>query len=248
MAAGLSLLPLQSLPAQTGAAGSVRVIATYDPGAEETTFELAEPLHGRELLAIQRALEAAGFPPGALDGRIGEATRSALDAFQGDRGLRRCGCPTYETAMALGLTPRVIQTIVGRGTPRPDFSVEVIYPAGVPPEAPPGPAGAGGGAEAGAPEAAVGTSPAAPPAWPGAAAPGLFIPIFPLSAPFVDPMAPRPAAEPPSGAPLGRIRGRGLGTSPRVRPAPPPRARPAPPAPGRRPSGPPSPETAAPRR
>ncbi len=250
--AGLALLPVFPLAAQTEAAGAIRVIATFDPAADVTTFELAEPLHGRELLAIQHALASAGFPPGALDGRIGESMRSALSAFQRDRGLRSCGCPTYETALALGLTPRVTQTIVGRGGRRPERSVEVVLPAGVPPEGSAGSAAAGEGTSASAADMTAGeTGFATTPTWPGAAAPGLFIPIFPFHAPFVERMAPQPA-EPAGGAPLGGARGRGLGTSPRVRPVPsPPGARPSPPPPGVRPVPParrPPSETDAPSR
>lgn len=42
----------------------------------------------------QRALRRLGFAPGPIDGRLGPLTRSAVLAYQGDRGLPRTGAPS----------------------------------------------------------------------------------------------------------------------------------------------------------
>ncbi len=52
---------------------------------------------------IQRALKAAGYNPGPIDGVIGSATMQALKAFQRDKNLAE-GQITLETLKALGIS------------------------------------------------------------------------------------------------------------------------------------------------
>ncbi len=59
---------------------------------------------GPEVLLLQRALAARGFPPGALDGDFGPRTEAALIAFQRQAGLPpggRAGPPTLAALMPL---------------------------------------------------------------------------------------------------------------------------------------------------
>ena len=53
---------------------------------------MAEPLlkkgsTGEAVRQLQQALEDLGYDPGAVDGRFGSMTESAVKAFQADRGL-----------------------------------------------------------------------------------------------------------------------------------------------------------------
>jgi regulator of extracellular matrix RemA (YlzA/DUF370 family) len=52
--------------------------------------------------SLQRALEKAGYNPGAADGKVGEQTRQALSAFQKSKGLAQ-GQLTIETLKELGI-------------------------------------------------------------------------------------------------------------------------------------------------
>lgn len=53
--------------------------------------------------ALQRALVAAGYRPGAIDGQIGPRTKEAIRDFQRARGLVVDGVPGPQTLAALGL-------------------------------------------------------------------------------------------------------------------------------------------------
>ena len=51
--------------------------------------------------AVQKALSAAGFSPGAADGRMGKNTREALKSFQRSQGLSPDGYAGLKTLKAL---------------------------------------------------------------------------------------------------------------------------------------------------
>jgi putative chitinase len=59
---------------------------------------------GPEVEQLQRALAAAGFDPGGMDGSFGQATRTALIAFQTKHGLRPDGFLDPVTAAALSIS------------------------------------------------------------------------------------------------------------------------------------------------
>jgi lipoprotein-anchoring transpeptidase ErfK/SrfK len=56
-------------------------------------------------LALQVALDRAGFSPGEIDGRPGAITKRALAAFQKERGLPQTAEPDEATWAALGVAP-----------------------------------------------------------------------------------------------------------------------------------------------
>jgi lipoprotein-anchoring transpeptidase ErfK/SrfK len=56
-------------------------------------------------LALQVALDRAGFSPGEIDGRVGTKTRLALTAFQAANNLPKSGTPDQQTAAALRMAP-----------------------------------------------------------------------------------------------------------------------------------------------
>ena len=58
---------------------------------------------GEEVRALQEALRARGFPPGAIDGIFGAGTEAALVAFQRSEGLVPDGVAGARTFAALGL-------------------------------------------------------------------------------------------------------------------------------------------------
>jgi lipoprotein-anchoring transpeptidase ErfK/SrfK len=58
----------------------------------------AEP----EALAVQAALDRAGFSPGVIDGKMGSQTTKALRGFQEAKGLKLSGSLDAETKAALG--------------------------------------------------------------------------------------------------------------------------------------------------
>jgi len=60
---------------------------------------------GPDVSALQQALLAAGFSPGAIDGSFGPATHAAMLAFQQSKGLEADGILGPKTATALGLAP-----------------------------------------------------------------------------------------------------------------------------------------------
>jgi len=58
---------------------------------------------GPDVVALQQALQAAGFSPGAIDGSFGPGTEAAVLAFQHSEGLAADGIVGPNTATALGL-------------------------------------------------------------------------------------------------------------------------------------------------
>ena len=102
----------------------IRVVAYVQPQIDRAEHRVIQPLLPEEVLKVQEALVSAGYDPGALDGLLGPAVGNALRAFQTDRSLDPCGCVNYPTAMALGLRPKVVQTVVG--APGDDSEAEVV--------------------------------------------------------------------------------------------------------------------------
>jgi putative chitinase len=76
---------------------------------------------GADVTALQQALQAAGFGPGAIDGSFGPGTEAAVLAFQRSKGLAADGLVGPNTATALGLAaiPSVVSAI-------PSISVQVV--------------------------------------------------------------------------------------------------------------------------
>jgi putative chitinase len=58
---------------------------------------------GPEVLALQKALEKAGFNPGAINSSFSESTQAAVVAFQRSKGLAADGIVGPITAAALGI-------------------------------------------------------------------------------------------------------------------------------------------------
>lgn len=61
---------------------------------------------GERVSAVQRALKAAGFAPGPIDGAFGRLTTAAVQVFQARRGLTVDGEVGSATARALGIQLR----------------------------------------------------------------------------------------------------------------------------------------------
>jgi putative chitinase len=74
---------------------------------------------GPDVTALQQALQAAGFSPGAIDGSFGMGTEAAVLAFQRSAGLAADGAVGPNTARALGLSaiPSVPSAIAGVTVP-----------------------------------------------------------------------------------------------------------------------------------
>ena len=64
----------------------------------------------QQMLAVQVALDRAGFSPGEIDGRGGPKTRQALSAFQKRAHLRPDGALNEETMTALRVPPDPVVT------------------------------------------------------------------------------------------------------------------------------------------
>ena len=61
------------------------------------------PPASAHLRQVQARLQAAGFAPGAADGRLGPHTRAALRQYQQRNGLPITGVPDRQTLQALGI-------------------------------------------------------------------------------------------------------------------------------------------------
>jgi peptidoglycan hydrolase-like protein with peptidoglycan-binding domain len=175
-----------ALAGAPGASG-VRVMSFVGPDGNGAAYRVVEPLRPAEVLAIQKALAAAGQDPGGLDGVAGPATRAALRRFQTASGATACGCVDYATVVALGLRPLVVQTVIGKPADEP--RVEMIVPPArlAPPALAPPP-----------PETVyvASQSPPEPGAW--------VYPAFPVGVPvIVGPGRRPPAASPRGGVPFG---------------------------------------------
>ena len=59
-----------------------------------------------KVIEIQKALQAAGFYTGPLDGDLGPNTMNAVAAYQTSKGLSADGYLTVETVRALGISPQ----------------------------------------------------------------------------------------------------------------------------------------------
>ena len=70
---------------------------------------------GPDVIALQQALQAAGFSPGAIDGSFGPGTEAAVLAFQRSKGIAADGVVGPNTATALGLAaiPSVPSAVPG---------------------------------------------------------------------------------------------------------------------------------------
>ncbi len=76
----------------------------------------------RQKIAWQVALDAVGFSPGLIDGRIGPKTRLATREFQRVRGLEITGQLDQATSDALGVDP---DHVIGRYTIQPADLAEI---------------------------------------------------------------------------------------------------------------------------
>jgi len=114
--------------ASAPAAEGIRTIAFVQLEPRQTVYRVMRPIRADAILAIQSALAAAGHDPVSRDGILGPSTKQALTAFQAEHGLAPCGCPDYPTVVSLGLTPQVVQTVVGR--PEDEAYAEFVVPEG----------------------------------------------------------------------------------------------------------------------
>lgn len=162
----------------------IRMVAAYDPTTDVRTFASIEPMSGTEILAIQTALANAGTDPGPLDGQLGPGTRRALERFQRQRGLDVCGCVSYETVIALGLRPLVVQTVIG--TAPEAHGVEVFLPKGPPPAPRAGPEQSGTPAGQETP-AGQGVDPGQVPSYVEREI-GWWVPVYPFHSPVLEPL------------------------------------------------------------
>lgn len=110
-ALGLGVLAVPgAAPAQNriDPAPAVRVVESRDPASGQVARWVVENPTPAEVLRIQVELARAGFDPRIRSGVLDGPTRQALSSFQTARGIVICGCLTYETIVALGIRPHVV--------------------------------------------------------------------------------------------------------------------------------------------
>ena len=97
-------------PAQDriGPAQAIRVVELVDVSGARLERTVLEPMTPAEVLRLQVALGRAGIDPGVRSGVVDTETATALRQFQLARGLEACGCPSYETILALGVPVDVV--------------------------------------------------------------------------------------------------------------------------------------------
>jgi lipoprotein-anchoring transpeptidase ErfK/SrfK len=71
------------------------------PGTADAQKRSTSPADAQQMIAVQVALDRAGFSPGEIDGRGGPKTRLALSQFQKSASLQPTGVVTEETLGAL---------------------------------------------------------------------------------------------------------------------------------------------------
>lgn len=76
---------------------------------------------GPDVVALQQALQAAGFSPGAIDGSFGPGTEAAVLAFQHSEGIAADGVVGPNTASVLGLA-----TIPSIPSAVPGVTVQIV--------------------------------------------------------------------------------------------------------------------------
>jgi uncharacterized caspase-like protein len=98
----------QSIHQRAALAGwEAAILADSDDGdAAARALEGRLSIDSTTIRATQLALNQQGFDAGTADGVLGRRSRSALAAFQKDRGLPESGALTIATAQALGVTLR----------------------------------------------------------------------------------------------------------------------------------------------
>jgi peptidoglycan hydrolase-like protein with peptidoglycan-binding domain len=110
-AIALTLILLASpAPAQDriGPARAIRVVELVDASGTRLERTVLEPMTPAEVLRLQVALGRSGFDPGVRSGVVDAETEIALRQFQLARDLEVCGCPSYETILALGVPVDVV--------------------------------------------------------------------------------------------------------------------------------------------
>src|SRR3989442_1559790 len=77
---------------------------TTDKGmAPATTDATKAEQKGEQAMAMQQALKDKGHDPGAIDGRMGPKTRTALKDYQKAEGMKMTGRPDAGTMTKLGI-------------------------------------------------------------------------------------------------------------------------------------------------
>ena len=77
------------------------LVLTFIPVAASAQKKAAPAVDMQQMLAVQVALDRAGFSPGEIDGRGGPKTRLALSQFQKSASLQATGVVNEETLGAL---------------------------------------------------------------------------------------------------------------------------------------------------
>lgn len=111
MTVGLSLLAGAAAARAQDAiepAEAIRVVELVSRTTGRLERDVASPAWPSEILRVQVELAAVGFDPRVRTGALDRSTRRSLRRFQIARGLRICGCLTYETIVALAIHPVVV--------------------------------------------------------------------------------------------------------------------------------------------
>ena len=115
----LQIAPSEAPPHVRGGVAQDEIMLPPIDGQAKAIDALAEGAVGPAVESLQKALRAAGFSPGEVDGEFGPNTRNAVSVFQMSQGMPATGVADERTLSRLNIsTARPVPILIGPDSPR----------------------------------------------------------------------------------------------------------------------------------